>query len=134
MNSQDAWLLHERVERISTLYIFFCCGQTLTDLSYHSSSVMFSNQIVSRRGFFISNIISTSSKTKLLIKIYLSRYKSTTSKLPDEFSEEDHIEGRNWLDGFNINTIPRSLGDVSFSRSSGPGGQNVNKCATNYHS
>lgn len=95
---------------------------------------MFSNEIVVRRGFSISNIISTSSKTKLLTRVYLSRYKSTTSKLPDEFSEEDHLEARHWLDGFNINTIPRSLGDVSFSRSSGPGGQNVNKCATNYHS
>ena len=87
-----------------------------------------------RRGFLISSIISSSSKTKALTRVYLSRYKSTASKLPDEFSEEDQIEARNWLGRFNIDTIPRNLGDVSFSRSSGPGGQNVNKCATNYHS
>ncbi|MCJ1345663.1 hypothetical protein MMC31_003871 [Peltigera leucophlebia] len=88
---------------------------------------MFSNGIFVRRGFFISSIINTSSKTKLLTRVYLSTYTSTASKLPDEFSEEDHIDARNWLNRFNIDTIPRSLGHVSFSRSSGPGGQNVNK-------
>lgn len=119
---------------VTASYGFFCGEQTLTYHSYPSSPVMFSNEIVVRRGFSISNIICTSSKTKLLTRVSLSRYKSTTSKLPDEFSEADHLEARHWLDEFNINTIPRSLGDVSFSRSSGPGGQNVNKCATNYHS
>ena len=127
-------LSRERAADIIYVRVVRLCIVHLTDHSSSSPPVMFSNEIVVRRGFSISNIISTSSKTKLLTRVYLSRCKSTTSKLPDEFSEEDHLEARHWLDGFNINTIPRSLGDVSFSRSSGPGGQNVNKCATNYHS
>lgn len=34
---------------------------------------------------------------------------------------------RQWLSRLDPDTIPRDLCDVSFSRSSGPGGQNVNK-------
>lgn len=34
---------------------------------------------------------------------------------------------RQWLRSLTIHSIPRHLGQVSFSRSSGPGGQNVNK-------
>lgn len=34
---------------------------------------------------------------------------------------------RQWLRSFDSRTIPRHLGQISFSRSSGPGGQNVNK-------
>ncbi|KAJ5132648.1 hypothetical protein N7448_006806, partial [Penicillium atrosanguineum] len=34
---------------------------------------------------------------------------------------------RQWLKSLNSRTIPRHLGQISFSRSSGPGGQNVNK-------
>lgn len=37
---------------------------------------------------------------------------------------------RQWLKTFNHSAIPQSVGDVSYSRSSGPGGQNVNKCVT----
>lgn len=41
---------------------------------------------------------------------------------------EDEVNiGREWLSRFNSSTLPRDIGDISFSRSSGPGGQNVNK-------
>jgi len=49
---------------------------------------------------------------------------------PDQYegtSEADLTAARQWLASFNSETIPRSICDVSFSRSSGPGGQNVNK-------
>ena|SRR5271167_3337515 len=42
-------------------------------------------------------------------------------------SEEELSAARRWLQDFNDTTLPRSIGDVSYSRSSGPGGQNVNK-------
>lgn len=48
---------------------------------------------------------------------------------PPEASEEDLAAARKWLANLNAETIPRSIGEVSFSRSSGPGGQNVNKWA-----
>ncbi|CAN9113081.1 unnamed protein product [Alternaria alternata] len=38
---------------------------------------------------------------------------------------------RNWLASLDAETIPlQSIGELSFSRSSGPGGQNVNKSNT----
>ena len=44
------------------------------------------------------------------------------------FSEEDHEAARKWLDSLDNKTIPHKLREVTYSRSSGPGGQNVNKC------
>lgn len=46
---------------------------------------------------------------------------------PVELNEEDVEECRHWLSQFDAKTFPRSLGELSYSRSSGPGGQNVNK-------
>lgn len=43
------------------------------------------------------------------------------------YDDEDHREARTWLAKFNANTIPKNICEVTFSRSSGPGGQNVNK-------
>lgn len=41
--------------------------------------------------------------------------------------EEELKEAREWLANLNSKSIPRYICEVSFSRSSGPGGQNVNK-------
>lgn len=46
---------------------------------------------------------------------------------PTEYSEDDLSAARKWLANLNPDTIPRSLSEITFSRSSGPGGQNVNK-------
>ncbi|KAF2661541.1 hypothetical protein K491DRAFT_647347 [Lophiostoma macrostomum CBS 122681] len=51
------------------------------------------------------------------------RARSTVSNA----SEEDLQEARKWLEQVHAETIPRDIGELSFSRSSGPGGQNVNK-------
>ncbi|KAL4958192.1 hypothetical protein BDW69DRAFT_179795 [Aspergillus filifer] len=42
-------------------------------------------------------------------------------------SEEDLTAAREWLSKLKPTTIPRNVGEISFSRSGGPGGQNVNK-------
>lgn len=42
-------------------------------------------------------------------------------------SEDDVADARRWLARFDAETIPKSICELSFSRSSGPGGQNVNK-------
>lgn len=49
------------------------------------------------------------------------------SSLAKTHDDEDHREARTWLARFNANTIPNNICEVTFSRSSGPGGQNVNK-------
>lgn len=42
-------------------------------------------------------------------------------------SEAEMAAAREWLAHFGPETIPKNICDISFSRSSGPGGQNVNK-------
>ena len=46
---------------------------------------------------------------------------------PADYSDEDLAAARKWLAALNPDTIPRNLSEITFSRSSGPGGQNVNK-------
>lgn len=58
---------------------------------------------------------------------HLHSHSSTMSKVSENFCDQDQSDARKWLASFTANTIPRKLGEVSFSRSSGPGGQNVNK-------
>ena len=48
---------------------------------------------------------------------------------PDAETEAEHREARIWLRRFSVTNIPKSICDLSFSRCSGPGGQNVNKYA-----
>ncbi|QKX56485.1 uncharacterized protein TRUGW13939_03590 [Talaromyces rugulosus] len=44
-----------------------------------------------------------------------------------EPNEEELKKARQWLKTFSTSTIPRDIGVMTYSRSSGPGGQNVNK-------
>ena len=50
---------------------------------------------------------------------------SNTRRLCSTEAELD--SARRWLKTFDKSVIPQAVGDVSYSRSSGPGGQNVNK-------
>lgn len=47
-------------------------------------------------------------------------------------SEIDLKIARQWLSSYSPDTIPRRICDIGFSRSSGPGGQNVNKLVASY--
>ncbi|KAK8869477.1 hypothetical protein IAR55_000042 [Kwoniella newhampshirensis] len=42
-------------------------------------------------------------------------------------STKDHALARTWLDGFKVDDIPKESLEITRSRSSGPGGQHVNK-------
>jgi hypothetical protein len=44
-----------------------------------------------------------------------------------EGNDEELADVRQWLANLRADTIPRNICSISFSRSSGPGGQNVNK-------
>ncbi|SGZ51941.1 CIC11C00000001687 [Sungouiella intermedia] len=46
------------------------------------------------------------------------------------FSKTEIENARKWLDASNLASIPRHLFTISYSRSSGPGGQKVNKTSS----
>jgi peptidyl-tRNA hydrolase ICT1 len=41
--------------------------------------------------------------------------------------DEDHIAAREWLDEFTVDDVPKTSYVASYARSSGAGGQHVNK-------
>ncbi|KAF2768510.1 hypothetical protein EJ03DRAFT_328171 [Teratosphaeria nubilosa] len=59
-----------------------------------------------------------------------SRLRSYATKRGGDASEEELDAARKWLAKLDPDTIPRNICDISFSRSSGPGGQNVNKVSS----
>jgi peptidyl-tRNA hydrolase ICT1 len=67
----------------------------------------------------------TSKRPYSLVSQYARTFASKRG--PADYSDEDLAAARKWLADLNPDTIPRSLAEISFSRSSGPGGQNVNK-------
>ncbi|EAW09546.1 peptidyl-tRNA hydrolase domain protein [Aspergillus clavatus NRRL 1] len=60
---------------------------------------------------------------------FASRRAATVSQdhTAENVTEEELTAARAWLAGFSSKTIPRDICEISFSRSGGPGGQNVNK-------
>lgn len=59
----------------------------------------------------------------MLQTIIFSRFSSSFSKLEID-------SARNWLKSSTVAVIPRHLFNISYSRSSGPGGQKVNKTSS----
>ena len=43
------------------------------------------------------------------------------------YSDEDYAAAREWAEKFKLDTLPRNLARTRFDRSSGKGGQHVNK-------
>lgn len=56
-----------------------------------------------------------------ILRVFTSRHSTTGN------SEDEIRAARQWLAQLNPKIIPREICQISFSRSSGPGGQNVNK-------
>jgi hypothetical protein len=61
------------------------------------------------------------------LRHYASVDKSNPTQSRKEFWDENMKALQAWQRSFKLNTFPRDLCSVTFSRSSGPGGQNVNK-------
>ncbi|KAK9323572.1 hypothetical protein V1517DRAFT_319740 [Lipomyces orientalis] len=57
-------------------------------------------------------------------------YTTVFHKVDSEFPDDEISKARSWLNTFKVSDIPRDKFDISFARSSGPGGQNVNKVNT----
>lgn len=54
-------------------------------------------------------------------------YRAASAPSNNVATEADHAGARQWLNTFHATSIPQNICEISFSRSSGPGGQNVNK-------
>ncbi|KAK9235786.1 hypothetical protein V1525DRAFT_434357 [Lipomyces kononenkoae] len=57
-------------------------------------------------------------------------YTSVFHKVDSDFADEEITTARTWLNTFKVSDIPRDKFHISFARSGGPGGQNVNKLNT----
>ncbi|KAL5364024.1 hypothetical protein BJX96DRAFT_178600 [Aspergillus floccosus] len=71
-------------------------------------------------------LLSSSAPTIALARAFASR-RAAAIPLTHEYSDNDFQAARQWLAGFDAHPFPRHIGQISFSRSGGPGGQNVNK-------
>lgn len=75
------------------------------------------------------NILSALSRIECAVFHISKRPLSTQRTLSNPLASEDPsvTAARQWLATFSRASIPNSTGEVSYARSSGPGGQNVNK-------
>ncbi|KAF8423848.1 peptidyl-tRNA hydrolase domain protein [Tirmania nivea] len=88
-------------------------------------------EIMSARGILYGGLVRYIPLRVNAISGTLGAKRHFASSTPDQdFDEEGLKEARKWLSSFTPDSIPREYYDVSFSRSSGPGGQNVNKLNT----
>lgn len=65
------------------------------------------------------------------VRSFASRRSAAIPSTADQ--DKDWQAARLWSTKLNPQTIPRSICEIAFSRSSGPGGQNVNKLALPAH-
>lgn len=56
-----------------------------------------------------------------------------SSRSTSDSEAADLNAAREWFRGFNKSTIPEKIGKTEFSRSSGAGGQKVNKYVEQFH-
>ncbi|PLN80459.1 hypothetical protein BDW42DRAFT_112698 [Aspergillus taichungensis] len=61
------------------------------------------------------------------LRTFASRRTASLTNTTASPSDDEVTEARRWLSTFDSKSIPRHLCEISFSRSGGPGGQNVNK-------
>jgi len=59
---------------------------------------------------------------------FLKDHRAYSSRSGSDSEAADLDAAREWFRKFNKSTIPEKLGKTEFVKSSGPGGQKVNKC------
>lgn len=62
--------------------------------------------------------------------LQILRFNSTTPSSSTNFSAKEIETAKKWLENFTHTQIPRRLFNIGYSRSSGPGGQKVNKTSS----
>lgn len=51
---------------------------------------------------------------------------SSRGRPEQEYDEEEYAAARQWRSNFKVDSLPRTLANIRFDRSSGAGGQHVN--------
>ncbi|CZT01370.1 related to Similarity to human DS-1 protein [Rhynchosporium graminicola] len=62
--------------------------------------------------------------------VFVQNYRVYSGSSGSESEEADLEAAREWYKGFKKSTIPAKLGQTTYARSSGPGGQKVNKTSS----
>ncbi|CAH2350162.1 putative meiotically up-regulated gene 82 protein [[Candida] railenensis] len=71
------------------------------------------------------------SRRSTLIPVFSSsKLQTFFSRLNSQFSESQIEQAKKWLEDSTANSIPKHEFDITYSRSSGPGGQKVNKTSS----
>jgi len=90
----------------------------------------------------LNALLAGSSRPRVLVQLlgvrtprHRSKHRPATSlptppPLSNLATSKDAAAARDWVARFRGSRIPRAVVDIAFSRSSGPGGQNVNKVNT----
>ena len=73
---------------------------------------------------------STSQRIRTTVNLKNRWRRSITTAQAHGHTEEDIDKARQWFAAFS--GLPSNIYDISYSRSSGPGGQNVNKSARTF--
>ncbi|PVH87957.1 hypothetical protein DL98DRAFT_509474 [Cadophora sp. DSE1049] len=60
----------------------------------------------------------------------IQNYRAYSSQFGNNSEDADLDAAREWFERFNKSTIPAKMGQTTYSRSSGPGGQKVNKTSS----
>lgn len=90
------------------------------------SRCMVNSQLVMPRVTFIVGYTRLAIPSIRPPRAIFSQYRTKSVTSGPQSTEEISL-ARRWFAKFNPDTIPKRLCELSFSRSSGPGGQNVNK-------
>lgn len=102
---------------------------SLLDICYPVKSMSLRRVHVFLRAVEADRLQKTQSiiATKTTTSTFATKSPASPALTEEEEEEKEQRAARAWMTTFTPESIPKSICEVSFSRSSGPGGQNVNK-------